>query len=53
ATVFSKSYFGHKSSSTYTLSNVYCCVITTSLLDSYNSLSSFMFCGAESMGGIA
>uniref|UniRef100_A0A1X7TKI1 SRCR domain-containing protein n=1 Tax=Amphimedon queenslandica TaxID=400682 RepID=A0A1X7TKI1_AMPQE len=53
ARVFSKSYFGHRSSGTHIMSSVYCSNSAASLLDcSYNSLSAITSCGDLNRAGV-
>ena len=51
--MFFRSYFGHSSSGTHIMSNVYCSNSAASLLDcSYNSLSAFTSCGDLNRAGV-
>ena len=53
ARVFSKSYFGHRSSGTHIMSSVSCSNSAASLLDcSYNSVSAFASCGDLNRAGV-
>ena len=51
--MFTRSYFGYKTSRTHIMSSIYCTTKANTLLDcSYNSLSAVTSCGDENTAGV-